>query len=268
MKTLELKKRGFDEKAFVKRSAQESDASILVTEPTRILVDGKTEIVYDVFRGNLDDIRWAFLTTKYHTGKRTLGLLSTSRIFGFRPRNARRNLFCSTTSMASELPRQHQIMLDYGKLIGEQYAEACPEDFSRQMLLVKNAVRPEWMIPGTPFTSGIMNHNNPLKYHYDTGNFEDVKSCMIVLRKNVEGGRLVVPGLDVRFDLCDGALIYFDGQSHLHGVSPIQRITKDAYRYSGVFYSLQQMTHCLAPDEEIKAARSYRAKLERERAGL
>ena len=49
------------------------------------------------------------------------------------------------------------------------------------------AVRPEWRIPGTIFTSGIINKNNPLRYHRDAGNFPRLWSCMYAIAADCGG---------------------------------------------------------------------------------
>src|SRR5579872_7238778 len=105
MKVLRLKKKAIQLTDYIKRTALETDFKTLIDEPT-ILVDdddGQVKIIYDHL-GALDtsDIVSALKKIKYHEGKRTRGLTSRSRIFGYRPRLEMRADFCSSTSMASE----------------------------------------------------------------------------------------------------------------------------------------------------------------------
>jgi len=116
---------------------------------------------------------------------------------------------------------------------------------------------------GTPFTSGIVNKNNPLKYHHDSGNFKNVLSNMIVLKRGVKGGRLSCPEYDIKFECDDNCVVIFDGAQILHGVTPIIKPEgEETYRYSVVYYSLEQMWKCDSVNEEVKRIR--KVKKERE----
>jgi len=118
------------------------------------------------------------------------------------------------------------------------------------------------------FTSGIVNENNPLKYHFDTGNFKDVFSCMVVFKNGVENGFLSLPEYDVGFQLPNNSIFLFDGQGILHGVTPITRQTPESYRYSVVYYSLKRMWQCLEIDEELARIRKKKTSRERARANV
>jgi hypothetical protein len=89
---------------------------------------------------------------------------------------------------------------------------------------------------------------------------------MLVLKKDVDGGYLIIPELDLALECPDGALVIFNGQNILHGVSPIEYTNNKAYRYSVVYYSLEQMWKCEPLDEEI--ARIRNVKMERENKRL
>src|SRR6185369_973882 len=133
-------------------------------------------------------------------------------------------------------------------------------------------VLPQYRLHGTPFTSGIINDNNPLAYHYDSGNFKGVWSAMFGFKRHVEGGHLSVPELvdtDNRalgFEIADKSLLLFDGQGLLHGVTPIRKTRAEARRFTVVFYSLQQMWKCEPVESEVQRIRRIRTERERKRA--
>jgi hypothetical protein len=110
-----------------------------------------------------------------------------------------------------------------------------------------------------------VNKNNALNYHFDGGNFEGVMSCMVVLRKNLEGGFLSVPEIDARFLLEDRSYFLFDGQKLLHGVTPIKRLNRNAYRYSIVYYAIRNMMKCGTLKQELDHARKGRMEIEKKR---
>ena len=78
---------------------------------------------------------------------------------------------------------------------------------------------------------------------------------MLVLKKDMEGGWLCIPEINTRFLLKNNSLFMFDGQKLLHGVSPMNERSEDAYRFSIVYYSLKGMWKCLTLTEELLRAR-------------
>lgn len=266
MRLLQLQRKEIDIKALKKRSALESDASIEISEPTIIMEGDEIRVIYGRLDDDCFDLLVAFQTIKYLESLRTSGLKTRSRIFGFSPRNALRSNFCGVTSMAFEHPKAHQTILEYGKKFDAIYQQAAPALYDRHRELFER-IKPFWRIPGTLYTSGIVNKNNPLKYHFDAGNFKNVMSCMVVLKQNSEGGRLSVPQLDVKFNFENRSFIMFDGQALLHGVTPIKKLNSTGYRYSCVYYSLEQMKNCGEPEEEVKHVAAHKTRQARKRAG-
>lgn len=271
MKIIEAKKKDLNLKEWVKRSAKEEDYETLIDEPCVVTVDGQIKIIYDHLDIDTSDVQRALRKIKYTTGKRSRGLVSTSRIFGYRPRNEMRQDYCSSTSLAVEHPKEHEIVARLATKLEKYYQKHNPEQYQKHKAESEGKIKEAWRIHGengeeSIYTSGIINKNNPLKYHFDTGNFTDVYSMMIVFKEDVEGGYLSVPELGLGFKLPNNSVFMFDGQGMLHGVTPIKKQTKDAYRFSVVYYTLKRMWQCLEITEEI--ARIRQKKTERERTRL
>mgnify|MGYP003336309376 FL=1 len=129
-------------------------------------------------------------------------------------------------------------------------------------MTLEEKIKNEWVIKGTPFTSGIVNKDNPLKYHFDSGNFKGVLSNMVAFKKNMNGGRLIIPAYNIKLEIEDGSLSVFDGQSILHGVSPFDKKNNDAYRYTIVYYSLEQMWKCETINDELIRIRAKKKERE------
>jgi hypothetical protein len=91
---------------------------------------------------------------------------------------------------------------------------------------------------------------------------------MVASQRGMKGGHLVVPKYGIAFGFSKPALIMFDGQSLLHGVLPMEKQTKNAYRYSVVYYALQQMCHCLSPAEELARIRTIKTDREQRRGKM
>lgn len=167
--------------------------------------------------------------------------------------------------MAVEHPSEHAAICNAAPAINAQYQKFFPE-VHKQHREVAKKVREQWMIPGSVFTSGIVNYNNPLQYHFDAGNFSQVCSAMVAFRHKTKGGHLACPELGVAFEIADRSLILFDGQKLLHGVTPIKRLSEGAFRFTIVYYSLKQMWNCETVQGEVDALRERRTKTEQRRA--
>lgn len=257
MKRFQLSRREVDTKALLRRRAVEADTELVLDQPGVYCEGDVPRVLYGKLPGSLDRLRYAVTSIEYQGGTRTAGLKTTSRIFGYRPRIAIRQDYCSATTMALQFPAQQEILRAYGMELAKIYAEFAPDVYADHMRQLE-AVRPEWRLRDTPFTSGIVNKDNPLNYHLDTGNFEGCFSCMIVLRQNLQGGFLSVPEFNARWLLEDGAFFLFDGQALLHGVTPMKLLNAKAYRYSVVFYALRAMARCGTPAEELARIRQLK----------
>ena len=266
IRTIEIKRKELNFKDFVRRSAKESDYGTLITEPTLVTENGNPRILYI----NLDDeftkyLRQSCKNIKYEENTRTTGLKTRSRIFGYNPRNTIRKDYCSSTSMARESPTEHGIICGFGEHLAKLYEQYFPEIYNKHRDLVNDNNLNEWKIENTPFTSGIVNKDNQLKYHFDSGNITNVLSNMIVFKRNCKGGFLSCPEFNIGLECADNTAVLFDGQNILHGVTPIDKKPK-GYRYSVVYYSLRQMWNCLPVTEEIARARQVRKVREHKRA--
>lgn len=271
MKRLALKKLELDYNKFVKRSAQEGDCDIFVKEPC-ILEDadtGEIKVIYDELNLNSKEVINALQHIKYNQGKRTRGLASNSRVFGFRPRHPIRANYCSSTSLAVDYPSEHAIVTGLALKLEEYYQKYHPKGYSFHSEVTKEKVPEDWRLnKSSIFTSGIINKNNPLKYHFDTGNFNEVYSVMIVFKNGVGGGHLTIPEYGVKIELKDNSVLMFDGQSLMHGVTPIKYQNGSSYRFSIVYYSLKQMWKCLPINEELAWARNRKTEREKLRHNM
>lgn len=268
MKEVLLKKKAVDFKDFVKRSASEDDFEELL-DGDIIGIDADTkEVIFVHAKLDFDDnaIMWALDRIRYEENIRTSGLKTRSRIFGFNPRNVIRKDYCSVVSLAVEQPKEHAVVCRYGVQIGQLYSKFTPETYKQHEEVMKSKVLDEYRLRNTPFTSGIINKNNPLKYHFDSGNFKNVYSCMAVFKRDIQGGYLSLPEYGVGLALPHNSVFMFDGQSVLHGVTPITKTNPTAMRYSIVYYSLQQIWNCLPLSEELARIRQRKTDRERRRA--
>lgn len=271
MQVIEVKAKPINAKEYKSRFAVEGDAEVLIKEDTLLVEDGQPIVLYKKIDWcDTEELRQACHTIKYTTDtrlpkKNQPGITTRSAIFGYRPRIPLRQDFCSATSMAWVNSEEHQVVTNFASKLSDIYKEYFPETFAQHEEKMSR-VKDEWRIPNSIFTSGIINKDNVLRYHHDTGNFRGVLSNMVAFKNGIVGGRLVMPEYNVKFEIGDNTIAIFDGQRIMHGVTPINKWKPDSYRYTLVYYSLEQMWKCDTIKEEVLRIRKL--KLEREKKRL
>jgi len=266
MQFLNAQLKSLDCKELRKHHAKESDCEIVVTQNTTVLLNDKPIVVYIANLPKATDALFDALTKiKYDINTRTSGMVTSSKIFGYAPRNAIRQLSCRAAAIAYQHPAESNILKKFAAIAAEQYRATNAELAEKHNRLTDEKVKPEYRMAGSMFTSGIVNHNNPLKYHFDAGNYPGVWSAMFAFKRHVDGGRLACPEIGMAFECANGSLTMFDGQSILHGVTPIIKKTPEAVRYTVVYYSLKQMWSCESNQGEIERMREMRMKIENSR---
>lgn len=267
MKKIHVQKRNLDLKEYTYRVAAPKDCGTVISKPTQIYEGEELKIVYCEMSERLHALVKALETINYERSFRTGGLPTNSRIFGYSPRSTLRKDFCSTTSLASQFPKEHSAIAGHAKIADKYYGKWNPDLHISHKTTTQEKVRQDWQLEDSVFTSGIVNKNNPLRYHFDTGNFKGVWSAMMVFKDGVEGGGLNVPEYGLHFSLNDHSLLMFDGQGLLHGVTPFRLLKPSGYRYSIVYYSLRQMWNCLPPAAELDRIRKVKTQREIKRVG-
>lgn len=250
-------------KNYVKRSASEDDYKTLINESC-VAIDKTTgDIIFLYTDVGIDttELVAGLKEIQYAKTERSAGLVTNSRVFGYRPRITMRSDFCSSASLTRENPHVSDLLAKLAMRMQELYKQYIPITFEEHTKR-STEIRPEWLIKDTLFSSGIVNKNNQLRYHRDAGNFENVFSCMLVLKGGVEGGFLSIPEYGVGVELKNNTVLMFNGQKLMHGVTPIKRQNTLSYRFSVVFYTLKSMWNCLEIGEEID--RIKKKKTERE----
>lgn len=265
MRKIELEPHKINLEDFKRRNAAHEDYPVLIKESFVAYLGTEQKIAYKILDWETQDMIQSLQTMKYATSNRVDGMPSTSAIFGYMPRRIPYHDYCRATAMVHEYPSQHQMICEYAKKIAAEYKILAPDDFAIHEETIRE-VKPNWKIEGTPFTSGIINKDNQLWYHFDAGNFKKAKSCMISFKHRVQGGHLSIPDYGIGIEIANNSLLIFDGATTLHGVTPIYKEDPSAYRFSAVFYSLQQMWKCMTPGEELTRIRKLKTQREFKRA--
>ena len=202
---------------------------------------------------------WDAPVTKRNTPAnegRLSGIIVCHRTFGYT--NAvplRRRYGCTRCRFDTEYPRAARLVDQMCECAESVFRRWAPEVHDSTTRRVRDTIPPAWLIAGTPWSSGIINHTAAMPYHVDKGNVEGSWSAMLTCRRGIEGGFLHLVDYDAYLTLPNGSISIFDGQSVLHGVTPFRLTGKHAYRYTLVTYAKQNMRACSPnPADEVKRA--------------
>jgi len=267
MEHIEAQRQEVDLEQYRGAYADDRHVSRVIDEPAMVYLDGADfpSIVYVELAERLPEAVAALRRIRFGRTARTSGMISTSRTFGYAPKKiVRGEETCREAKLAAEDPDAHAAVANLAAVVEAHYRELNPQAYAQHEEVV-DKVLPEWRLAEGVFTSGIINRNNKLPYHYDKGNFEECWSNMLVFKKDCAGGDLACPEVDLCFRLRDHSLLMFDGQSILHGVTPFRITRSSGYRFSVVFYSLKQMWKCETRAETVSLAARRRTARERDR---
>lgn len=246
------------------RNATHEDVSQLL-RGNWLVVDDETNrpvIAYLILPDDFSGMMPYLHRIKWTVSNRNDGTPSQAKTVGNLERNpVRQRDFCRMAGLATEDPEGHARILEYIASTARYYEQLNPMLFAGHAEAA-GRVLDQYRIGESPFTSAIINKDNVLPYHFDSGNFKDVWSLMLGFKRDVEEGYLVMPEYDLALEVADNSLSGFDGQVALHGVSPFRKRSRHAYRYTIVAYSKTGMWKCLSLDEEIKRARKQRTQKE------
>jgi len=237
-----------------------------------IWVDDDTEevvFVYFPMEEEVNLLRASVLNIKYSaTTRQSTGLRNKSRTFGMAPRKVyQRRESCRPTSLAHEQPDEHAVLIAFAEKFANLYKEFAPDLYAQdQKNLTEAGLDNEWrMTDDALWTSGVVNKSSTLPYHRDGFNFA-TWSAMPVIRRQMDGGYLNFPEYDLTCSCRDGWVTYFAGYKYVHGVTPMTPKTKDAYRYSIVYYALRGMKDCFTYAVETAKAKESRTHREEQMA--
>lgn len=264
--------------------------NVLLTGPSQVLLpDGKPLCVYlpGVMRDAVTEERYAILhelrklttnnrgqaggSKRLRVGeqKRDYALPVASTLIGSAdPMGTFK--YCRLTSWTGQhLPEWEALHPAFAE-VARHFREHVPQRYAAQMEEIAKT-HPDWVIPGTPFTTVTVNNTYPTGVHTDKGDLGKGFSTIFAVRRGVyTGGTFVFPEYRVGVDLQDGDLILMDAHQW-HGNTPIvcacgERRTAycgtcGAERISVVSYMRERLTECGSEAEETDRAIEYRERL-------
>lgn len=214
---------------MVGKMLRPDDLSVKLTGPVRILKpDGTPLCVYlpgaiskelrDASFPTLHELQGSYTSNRglASGAQRVKGVSKTtyarsvdSAIIGSFDRSARFD-FCRLTAWTGAEMEKWQGLWPLLQEIARHLQEHVPERYAAQARAAQ-ATAPEWVIPGTPFTTVTVNNTYATGVHTDKGDLDAGFSTIAVFKNgDYEGGTLCFPEYRVGVDLQDCDLILMD----------------------------------------------------------
>lgn len=176
--------------------------------------------------------------------------------------------YCRLSAWTGRETEKFQILWPLLQFIGTRMLADSPDRYANQMAEISKT-HPDWVIPGTPFSTVTVNNSYPTGVHKDAGDLDSGISTLTVFRRGpFKGGVLVFPEYRVGVDMQDGDLLLMDAHE-FHGNTdfdpPVKwsmsgRVEEDPgfERISVVAYYRTKLTSCEAAADEA-ARRQFRS---------
>lgn len=176
-----------------------------------------------------------------------------SGIIGFFDRNPRIP-YCRQTAFNIQKGDQFDKALPMIQAISGHFEELMPERWAAQKAFC-DRTSPDFLIPGTVFSTITVNKNWQTAVHQDAGDLRAGFGVLTALRAGrFAGGYFCLPQYGVAVDMDNTDLLLTDVHQW-HGNTPIKPIDLRFERVSLVFYYREQMTECGSALEEAEIAK-------------
>lgn len=193
---------------------------------------------------------------------RTGGSRTDTTSFGYQAAQPLlRRSACKPCGGALIAQRHHHTICEAATDLHTEYERVLPEHADDDHARATTAIHPDWFLGESHWTSGVLNLNSPIAYHYDANNLP-CWSAMVVIRREIRGGHLHVPEYGLVVPCRDGDIVYFPGYETLHSVTPMRRLSPSAYRYTAVYYTVARMAKCGPAAEQVGIAQRRRTATE------
>lgn len=169
--------------------------------------------------------------------------------------------YCRLTAWTGDHVPEFRRLTPLLQGMGDAFREYVPDRYQVQREYVRRTA-PEWIVPGTPFSTITVNNTYSTGVHQDAGDLAAGFSCLGVIRRgHYTGGRLCFPEWRVAVDMQDGDMVLMDahdwhGNTRLrcfHGLPELEGAECPeckAERISVVAYFRERMAECGTAEQE------------------
>lgn len=211
--------------------------------------EGATDIVYAAGK-----TRYRLVTATGYVSNTQRAKRVRSGIVGFFDRNPRLP-YCRMTAFNMREPEKFASAVPAIQECDKVFAATVPDRYAFQKEFAERT-SPDFLIPGTSFTTVTVNRNWQTAVHKDAGDLKGGFGCMTAFSAGqYEGCHLVFPKYRVAVNIRSGDVCLADVHEW-HGNSPIRRNTKAYDRVSLVLYYRERMAECGSAAEELSRAKN------------
>lgn len=176
-----------------------------------------------------------------------------SGVLGFFERSVRFP-YCRSCAWNLEHPDHWAQILPLVQRVSQLFAEVVPDRYAAQKDIV-DRTSPDFVIPGTVYTTLTVNKNFRTACHKDAGDLPEGISAMALIREGkFDGAHLVLPDFRVATKLDTGDVIFFDPHE-FHGNTRLIPLSENYKRCTLVHYYREGMAHCGSAVEELERAK-------------
>jgi hypothetical protein len=146
------------------------------------------------------------------------------------------------TSYTEHNPEKWKLAFPYLQKLSAAYKELIPLKWANQNEAIQK-LDPEFVVPGTVFTTITVNKTFRTAAHRDAGDLSTGFSnlCVITNGKKFSGGYLIFPEFNVAINIRPGDLLLVNNHEGIHGNTPIVLEEEGAERISLVCYFREGM---------------------------
>ena len=173
---------------------------------------------------------------------------ASSVIMGYFQRY-RHHPYCRACPFNIDYPQLFDRMNPYARKVDGIYRENLREIDAIQNEAVSKT-KPDWVIPGTAFTTVTVNKNWRTCGHHDEGNLSDAFSALTCMAQGLAGGELIFPRFQCAVEWGNGDVLLANVHE-LHGNAPFLGLPGQFERMTCVFYFREKMTECGTKAEEL-----------------
>lgn len=179
-----------------------------------------------------------------------------SAIIGYFERTVRMP-YCRACAWNLNSPEKFAKLFPLIQEVDALFRECVPDRYAVQKGFA-DRTPPDFVIPGTAFTTITVNKNFRTACHQDAGDLEEGFSCLSLIREgSYRGGNLVLPAWRIAARLDTRDVIFFDAHE-FHGNTQIVPLSPDAQRCSLVYYYRTKMVDCRSAAEELEQVKNRR----------
>lgn len=161
--------------------------------------------------------------------------------------------YCRQSAFTQKNPELWMQVLPYIQKVSRLFKEHAPAQFEAQRAFVEQ-VHPDFVIPGSIFTTLTINRDWQTACHQDAGDFRSGLGCMSALEGGkYTGAELIFPKYRAAVDMRTGGVCLADVHE-IHGNAPIVGTPGQYVRISAVFYCREAMIQCGSKEFEHQRA--------------